>query len=77
MIGPSRLNIGDLVRDFMGYHYILIEVLEPSLKVPADPLILVGAPWRYVVSDVTTGGMRTLRFKERALILVRGKNEKR
>ena len=72
MIGPSRLNIGDLVRDFMGYHYILIEVLEPSL----NGYLSGGAPWRYVVSDVTTGGMRTLRFKERALILVR-KNESR
>ena len=62
MTGQSRLNIGDLVRDHMGYHYILIEVLEPKKG---------RYPWRYAVSDVTTGGMRTLRFKERALILVR------
>ncbi len=69
MIGPSRLNIGDLVRDFMGYHYILIEVLEPK----KDRYLTDGAPWRYVVHN----GQRTLRFKERALIFVRGKNESR
>jgi hypothetical protein len=69
MPGQSRLNIGDLVRDHMGYHYILIEVLEPK----KDRYLTDGAPWRYVVSGVTTGGIRTLRFKELALILVRKK----
>ena len=74
MTGQSRLNIGDLVRDHMGYHYILIEVLEPK----KDRYLTGGTfagPWRYVVSDVTTGGQRTLRFKERALILVRKVSE--
>ena len=65
----SRLNVGDLVRDHMGYHYILIEVLEPK----KGRYLSHGAPWRYAVSDVTTGEMRTLRFKERGLILVRKK----
>jgi hypothetical protein len=65
MTWQSRLNIGDLVRDHMGYHYILIEVLEPN----KDRYLTDGAPWRYVVHD----GQRTLRFKELALILVRKK----
>ena len=71
MTKPIRLNVGDLVRDHMGYHYIIIEV---DVSYFAD-----GAPWCYMVGDVTTGEMRTLRFKERALILVRkaGKNESR
>ena len=61
----SRLNIGDLVRDHMGYHYILIEVLEPK----KDRYLTDGAPFRYVVCD----GKRTMRFKEWALFLVRKK----
>ncbi len=69
MTWQNRLNIGDLVRDHMGYHYILIEVLEPS----KDRYLADGRPWRYVVHD----GQRTLRFKEHGLILVRGKNESR
>ena len=61
----SRLNIGDLVRDHMGYHYILIEVLGPK----KGHYLSYGSPWRYVVHN----GQRTLRFKELALILVRKK----
>lgn len=64
-MNPSRLNIGDLVRDHLGYHYILIEVLEPK----KGHYLTDGAPWRYVVHN----GLRTIRFKEQALILVRKK----
>ena len=63
----SRLKIGDLVRDHMGYHYILIEVLEPNNFALPHPARR--DPWRYVVHN----GQRTLRFKELALILVRKK----
>jgi hypothetical protein len=65
MIGQSRLNIGDLVSDHTGHYYILIEVLEPK----KGRYLSHGAPWRYVVRD----GLRTCRFKEHGLFLVRKK----
>ena len=65
MIGQSRLNIGDLGRDYAGHYYILIEVLEPK----KGRYLTHGAPWRYVVRDC----LRTCRFKEQGLILVRKK----
>jgi len=73
MIGPSRLNVGDLVRDHIGQHYIVVEILEYDEHRPLS----YGAPWRYVVwapgkwSHGVEIGRR--QFKENGLVLVRKK----
>ena len=73
MIRQSRLNVGDLVRDHIGQHYIVVEVLEYK----EGRYLSHGAPWRYVVwapgkySSGAEIGRR--QFKENGLVLVRKK----
>lgn len=68
------MKVGDLVRDLLGQHYIVVGVIEYDEHRPLSH----GAPWRYVVwapgkyrgHSVEIGRRQ---FKEDGLVLVRKK----
>jgi len=68
------MKVGDLVRDHIGQHYIVVGVIEYDEHRPLSH----GAPWRYVVwapgkypgHSVEIGRRQ---FKENGLVLVRKK----